>query len=212
MSFDWQLHMADVIEGEKPVMIMMAGINGAGKSTFFEEYLECLGFPFLNADNISKERLGRHALTMEEGVKSSKAVSEEILKATQNSSSFVRETVFSDLGGHRLSEISNVVKEGYKVILCYIWLNSPELAEARVNQRVSQGGHDVERKKIATRYPRTLHNLKEAIPITDVVYVFDNSDISNQYRVMGVFSASKLIYKAGDSTVHLEMFLPKMLN
>jgi hypothetical protein len=44
---------------------------------------------------------------------------------------------------------------------------SVELSEARIIQRVSEGGHDVPHDKVRSRFPRTLENLRRAIPIVD---------------------------------------------
>lgn len=48
--------------------------------------------------------------------------------------------------------------------------------------RVSQGGHDVPLEKLATRFARTLANLKGAINQLPLVLVYDNSDLSAPFR------------------------------
>ncbi len=47
---------------QRPLLVMLAGSNGAGKSTFYEAYLASLPLPFVNADRIASEvRSGRLA-------------------------------------------------------------------------------------------------------------------------------------------------------
>jgi predicted ABC-type ATPase len=42
------------LQRECPALIVLAGSNGAGKTTFYELYLERLGLPFVNADRIAR--------------------------------------------------------------------------------------------------------------------------------------------------------------
>lgn len=39
----------------RPTLIVLAGGNGAGKSTFYRTRIKPLGIPFINADEIAKE-------------------------------------------------------------------------------------------------------------------------------------------------------------
>jgi hypothetical protein len=50
----------------EPVLVFLAGSNGAGKSTFFASYLQPLGLPFVNADEIAL-RLREGSLPTEAG-------------------------------------------------------------------------------------------------------------------------------------------------
>ena len=43
-----------VLTQAEPVLVFLAGSNGAGKSTFFKDYLQPLGLPFINADEIAR--------------------------------------------------------------------------------------------------------------------------------------------------------------
>lgn len=46
---------------------------------------------------------------------------------------------------------------------------------ARVEARVAQGGHDVAREKIISRYSKALANIKELLEIYDILHVYDNT-------------------------------------
>ena len=48
--------------------------------------------------------------------------------------------------------ISKAQKEGYSITLLYFWLNSPDLAVARVKARVAAGGHNIPEDTIRRRY------------------------------------------------------------
>lgn len=56
-----------------------------------------------------------------------------------------------------------------------IHLQSAELNQARVAERVSEGGHSVPDEKVISRIPRTLRHVKTSIPLCDRVQVYDNS-------------------------------------
>ena len=46
---------------------------------------------------------------------------------------------------------------------------------ARVTARVAQGGHNVEKDKIISRYQKSLANIKELLKICDILHVYDNT-------------------------------------
>ena len=87
--------------------------------------------------------------------------------------SFTFETVMSSPDKIELLKLAK--KLGYKVYLYFVSTNDPLINISRVNNRVKQGGHDVPKDKIISRYYRTLENLKEAVKYTDRAYIFDNS-------------------------------------
>ena len=72
-------------------------------------------------------------------------------------------------------------------------LESAALSMARVKQRVAQGGHDVPAVKLRARFPRTLRNLRAAIPIVDEAFVFDNSSFDHPYRIIAVYERGQLV-------------------
>jgi predicted ABC-type ATPase len=69
-------------------------------------------------------------------------------------------------------------KQGYTVTVLYFWLNSPELAIARVKARVAAGGHNVPEPVIRRRY-RTglLYLFEDYMPLVDQWILADNSEI-----------------------------------
>ena len=69
--------------------------------------------------------------------------------------SFCFETVFSNR--LKIDFIADAKARGYAVIFVHIHLDTPELNDARVRQRVSEGGHDVPAEKIYSRIPRVLN-------------------------------------------------------
>lgn len=165
---------------QRPVVVALAGPNGAGKSTFYGAHLKATGLPLVNADVLASE-LGVDAYRAAE---LAGALREKLLEQQE---SFVFETVFSDPVGEKIGFLQRAAGAGYNVILCFIGIADPAMSEERVAMRVTQGGHDVPAEKLATRFPRTLENLRKSIRTLPHVLVFDNSDLSDPYRQIAIF-------------------------
>jgi predicted ABC-type ATPase len=90
------------------------------------------------------------------------------------------ETVFSHES--KIDFIAQAKANGYKIILVYIHLFDSSLNEARVKQRVAEGGHDVPTEKIHTWIPRTMKHIKTALSIVDEARMLDNSSKDDPFR------------------------------
>lgn len=157
---------------------LLAGGNGAGKSTFYRLFLEPKGIKFVNADLIAREIVPENP----EGASYTAAnfagrLREDLLF---RGVSFCFETVFSHVS--KIDFLANAKTRGYEIILVYIHLSCPELNVARVSQRVSEGGHSVPEDKIYSRIPRTMKNVSAALPLVDSARFLDNSTRENPYQ------------------------------
>jgi len=164
---------------------VLAGGNGAGKTTFYNLYLAKYGIKFVNADLIAKdidpenmEGLSYHAATLAAKIR------EDLIS---QGVSFCFETVFSHES--KIDFIAQAKANGYKIILVYIHLFDSSLNEARVKQRVAEGGHDVPTEKIHSRIPRTMKHIKTALSIVDEARILDNSSKDDPYRQIIVMKA-----------------------
>lgn len=157
---------------------VLAGGNGAGKSTFHALYLQPRGVRLLNADVIAK------AISPEkpESVSYEAASHAERLRRDllHKGVSFCFETVFSHES--KIDFIASAKSLGYEIILVYIHLDNPDINEARVRQRVSEGGHNVPNEKIRDRIPRTINNITQAILLFDEARLLDNSSHADPFR------------------------------
>lgn len=70
---------------------------------------------------------------------------------------------------------------GYEVILVFIRLDDVSPNQARIAQRVQEGGHAVPPEKVETRIPRRLVNIQTALPLCDRVYIIDNRSLENPF-------------------------------
>jgi predicted ABC-type ATPase len=170
----------------RPILIAVAGPNGAGKSTFYRAHLEDLGLRYVNADDLARtlQTDAYEAASLAAGVRAA------LVRERQ---SFVFETVFSDPVGEKVAFLAAAAAQGYTVVLFFIGLASAALSEARVIQRVMDGGHDVPTEKLAARFPRSLANLQRAVRELPLVLVHDNSDPDRPFRAVATFEAGKLV-------------------
>jgi predicted ABC-type ATPase len=151
-----------------PWFVLVAGINGAGKSTFAQDratlrvLLEARGpeIEVINPDLVTREiQRSQPELPLEEAnVRAAdeceRRVRDLVARADR---SFVIETVLSTEKYKPI--VRAALKRGFQVLFVYVVLGSVEEAMQRVASRVARGGHDVPASKIRSRWPRSLANL-----------------------------------------------------
>lgn len=159
---------------EKSRILIIAGPNGVGKTTFAEDFLpnEADCPIFVNADLIAA---GLAPFDPERAaIKAGRLMLEEIFDHVRKGESFAFETTLSGRGYARHIPVWR--KQGFTVKLFFLRLTSPELAIARVAQRVKAGGHNVPEATIRRRFTAGLHNLEKIYkPIVDEWALYDNS-------------------------------------
>lgn len=170
---------------ERPIVVVIAGSNGAGKTTFFHSQIAHSGLRFVNADQLAKE-IETDPYT---AAKLADRIRRELVNAGE---SFAFETVFSDPVGEKVEFLKDTALKGYSIVVCFIGIENSSISEERVAMRVTQGGHDVPTDKLKARFPRTLRNLKLAMAELPHVLIFDNSDLSNPFRLIAECTNGKL--------------------
>lgn len=159
---------------------VLAGGNGAGKSTFYQQFLTSRGIQFVNADVIAHNLDSQHQETISyDAAKIAERLRYELLHAGVT---FCFETVFSHPS--KIDFIAEAKALGYEVVLVFIHLLMDELNQARVAQRVSEGGHTVPVEKIITRIPRTLQHIQTSLPLADRVQLYDNSSSQLPFQLV----------------------------
>ncbi len=167
---------------ERKQLWILAGGNGAGKSTFYRTQLAPLGLPFVNADILAKEL---YPQTPEEhSYDAAKLATEIRFKLLHEGRSFCFETVFSHPS--KIDFVAQAKTLGYEIILVFIHLDTVSLNQARVAQRLSEGGHNVPDEKVASRIPRLLQNIKKTLPLCDQVRIINNSRIDSPFQQVAV--------------------------
>jgi len=84
---------------------------------------------------------------------------------------------------------------GYEVILVFIHLDNISLNQARVSQRVSEGGHHVPENKVSSRVPKVLQNIKQVLGLCNQSYLLDNSRLDNPFKQIAEIHDGQLTAK-----------------
>ncbi len=158
------------------LVVVLAGPDGAGKSTSASRLLRgSLSVEeFVNADTIA---LGLSAYRPESAaVAAARVMLERLRHLARRRTDFAFETTLAGRGHARW--LRELRESGYRAHLVFLALPEPELAIARVAERVRQGGHHVPEEVVRRRYVAGLRNLLELYDqIVDDWQVYDNSGL-----------------------------------
>ncbi len=175
-----------------PTIYVIAGCNGAGKTTFAREFLprevKCLRF--LNADEIAR---GLSPLNPSAGaVRAARLLLTQVAEHLRRRETFALESTLS--GKTYIRWFRQARELGYEIELHYLWLSSPTQAIARVRQRVRQGGHHVPAADIRRRFKRSLsHLLDDYLPLANRWAVWDSRSLpAKRLAISGVDTLESL--------------------
>ena len=156
-----------------PTIYLIAGCNGAGKTTFARQFLlkEVGCVNFLNADYLA---LGLSPLSPEvAAMKAGRLLLAEFKLLVARTETFALESTLSGLTYLRL--LRNAKRLGFRIYVHYLWLSSPAIAIARVRERVKKGGHNVPVPDIRRRFGRgRQHFVHDYAPLADRWALWDN--------------------------------------
>jgi predicted ABC-type ATPase len=162
---------------------LVVGPNGAGKSTFIAFTLAPL-LPrsvVVNADEIARQRWPQDP--MSHAYDAAQVAADTRAKLIELGRSFIAETVFSHQS--KLDVIRAAHAGGFTVVL-HALLVPEDLAVERVKHRVQAGGHEVPETKIRQRYQRLWPLIAEAIAVSDIATIYDNSRLRGPRIVVQV--------------------------
>ncbi len=159
----------------KPVLIVIAGPNGSGKTTVTEQILRHEWMEdavYINPDIIAQERFGdwNSVDAVSKSIIYCEELREECLRVRK---SLIFETVLSRRD--KVDYIRRAKEAGFFVRLFFVCTESPTINAMRIAKRVMQGGHDVPITKIISRYKLSVANCIDAAKIVDRCYLYDNS-------------------------------------
>ena len=158
-----------------PCLYVLAGTNGAGKSSIGGAAFRERGADYFNPDEVAQRIRRAHPRLTPEQVNSAswfqgKRLLERAIEARLD---FAFETT---LGGDTIASLlEGALSDGIDVRIWYVALGSPELHIARVRARVAKGGHDIPETKVRERYDRSRLNLIRLLPKLTELRVYDNS-------------------------------------
>lgn len=144
-----------------PDVYIIGGCNGSGKTTTAMQLLPN-GLNLLEYVNADEIAAGLSPFNPESvAVQAGRLMLERLNSLSDAGADFAFETTLASR--HYVRFLQRCKTKGYAVNLIYFWLVSPELAIARVKQRVASGGHDIPEATIRRRYERLTTNLLKAL-------------------------------------------------
>jgi predicted ABC-type ATPase len=165
-----------------PRIYVLAGVNGAGKSSIGGAAFRQSEADYYNPDEVALRLMAADPMLSQaqansaawhQGVKLLRRAIEERLD-------FAFETT---LGANTIPRLlAQAASQGIEVYVWYMGLSSPALHVERVRSRVRRGGHDIPAEQIRQRYDRSRLNLIELLPRVTALRVYDNSEDADPKR------------------------------
>lgn len=163
----------------RPVIAVLAGTNGAGKSSIGGAALRRAG-----ADWFDPDAAARRIAAANSG-RASRATQEQINAAAWNEGRRLLERAIDErldfafettLGGRTIAELLHrAAADDIMVKVWFVGLDSVDRHLERIRRRVARGGHDIPEAKVRERYRRSRENLIRLLPVLATLRVFDNS-------------------------------------
>jgi predicted ABC-type ATPase len=158
----------------KPTCFIIAGQNGAGKTTFALRYLPQIAGcrNFVNADLISYGISPFDSLSAQ--YEAGRIFLNEIYANINKRVDFAFETTLT--GRSHINLLKRLRRDGWQIVLFFLWIPNVAFSKSRIRERVEHGGHTISNDAIYRRFPRIMHNfVKIYILLCDRVICYDNS-------------------------------------
>ncbi len=160
---------------ESACIYVLAGTNGAGKSSVGGAAIRENGADYFNPDEATRRirSANPHSSERDANITAWQEGKRLLEAAIAKRLVFAFETT---LGGNTMTLLlRRALADGLEVRMWYVGLATPELHIARVRARVARGGHDIPEHRIRERYERSRVNLIRLLPRLPELRVFDNS-------------------------------------
>lgn len=154
---------------------MIAGVNGAGKSSIGGAAFRENGGEYFNPDEAARRLMAANPGTDQAAANSAAWRQGRSLleQAIGKNLEFAFETT---LGGSTIARLlAGAAARGMAVYVWYVGLSSPELHIRRVRARVRRGGHDIPEETIRRRFEHSRLNLVALLPALTALRLYDNS-------------------------------------
>ena len=160
---------------DNPLLYVLAGVNGAGKSSIGESEFRSQGSPVFNPDTVAQQIRMLHpdiplAMANAHAWQIGKSLLEQAVREKRD---YRFETT---LGGNTIARLlEQAARSGHRLHVWFCGLASADLHLTRVRSRVARGGHDIPEGKIRERWKGSRENLIRLLPLIDHMRVYDNS-------------------------------------
>jgi predicted ABC-type ATPase len=139
---------------EQPLMIIVSGGNGSGKTTFAQKYLHAFGLPYIGADKIAYELSPDDPYS--QSIEAGRLFIEQVNQMIESETSFIVETTLSGVTFRK--QIQQAKSKNFWVHIVHVYLDCSETGVSRVGIRMQKGGHYVPKADIIRRFKRSIRN------------------------------------------------------
>ncbi len=162
-----------------PQIFVLAGCNGAGKSSIGGEAFRAAGTGFFDPDAAARRIMQANAArgTVVSQTQANAEAWEQGVRLLRRAIAERRDYAFeTTLGGDTIARLlGDAASAGHQVRAWFVGLESVELHVDRVRRRVAKGGHDIPVAAIRQRFTRGRINLIRLLPRLAELRVYDNS-------------------------------------
>ncbi len=157
------------------MIIVIAGVNGGGKSSVIGQAIRANGGEYYNPDEVAQilMRSDPELTPANANIDAWTRGKDALVEAIEHDTDCILETT---LGGSTIPSLLRKAADlGRSVHVYFVGLDSPERHIQRVRARVLNGGHDIPEEKIRQRYSSSILNMVNLAPYCTEVRVWDNS-------------------------------------
>lgn len=184
---------------------VLAGTNGAGKSSIGGAMIRASGGDYFNPDEAARKILDANpGASVREANGAAWLEGKRLVeRAIAERSEFAFETT---LGGTTFVRLLGEAADlGVEVHVWYVALASPELHLARVRARAASGGHDIPEHDVRRRYDASRTNLIDLLPKLASLHVYDNSEQADPAAGIAPAPELLLVMAHGRVVSHCEL-------
>ena len=135
-------------------ILIIAGGNGVGKTTFARAFLQEYDYEFLNADEIAKSLSAENPAGKK--ISAGKLFFQKLNDSVAENKSLLIESTLS--GRYLQKFIEDVKDKNYRSTIIFLFAESPEILIERIAERVKKGGHFVPDEDVRRRFVRGKSN------------------------------------------------------
>ncbi|KLD74845.1 AAA family ATPase [Xanthomonas hyacinthi] len=153
-------------------ILVLAGVNGAGKSSLLGAMLQEDQATWFNPDSFTRALTEQGWPLEEANAQAWHESRRRLQRALAEGTDYAFETT---LGATTIPALLRQACEQHEVTIWFCGLASVDLHLQRVAARVAHGGHDIPEARIRHRYDASRANLIDLIPHLTTLHVYDNS-------------------------------------